>query len=135
MVVALGVTWILHGLEITIASAVAGMLDTKDGLNMSSTAVGAVTTVYLAGEVAGALYFGRLSDKLGRRRLFILTLGVYLFGSGLTAFTLGSSAGWVFFLYLTRFVAGMGIGGEYAAVNSAIDELIPAKYRGRSTSR
>jgi MFS family permease len=131
LVIALGVAWVLDGLEITIASAVAGVLNTPETLNMSSTAVGAIATVYLAGEVAGALLFGRMSDKLGRRNLFMVTLAVYLVGNGLTAFTLGSSAGWIFFLYATRFVAGMGIGGEYAAINSAIDELIPAHYRGR----
>jgi MFS family permease len=98
---------------------------------MSSTAVGLLATIYLAGEVVGALFFGHLSDKLGRRNLFMLTLAVYLFGSGLTALTLGNGPGWVMFLYLTRFIAGMGIGGEYAAINSAIDELIPARYRGR----
>src|SRR4029078_7755266 len=85
----------------------------------------------LAGEVVGALFFGRLSDKLGRRHLFMITLGVYLVGSGLTAFTLGNSMGWIVYLYITRFIAGMGIGGEYAAINSAIDELIPARFRGR----
>jgi MFS family permease len=81
--------------------------------------------------VVGALFFGRLSDKLGRRNLFMITLGVYLIGSGLTALTLGNSGGWIAFLYVTRFIAGMGIGGEYAAINSAIDELIPARFRGR----
>src|SRR6202007_826245 len=73
----------------------------------------------------------RLSDKLGRRNLFMITLGVYLVGSGLTALTLGNGAGWILFLYITRFIAGSGIGGEYAAINSAIDEMIPARYRGR----
>ncbi|GAB2450619.1 MFS transporter [Nocardia tengchongensis] len=131
MVIALGVAWILDGLEITVASAVADTLTKPETLHLSSTAVGLVATIYLAGEVAGALLFGNLSDRLGRRRLFVITLGVYLLGSGLTALTLGSGAGWVAFLYLTRFVAGMGIGGEYAAINSAIDELIPARYRGR----
>ena len=131
MVVALGVAWVLDGLEITIASSVAGVLSQESTLNLSSTAVGAVATVYLAGEVVGALLFGRLSDKLGRRKLFIVTLAVYLIGSGLTAFTLGSSTGWIVYLYATRFIAGTGIGGEYAAINSAIDELIPARYRGR----
>ncbi|HEU4568074.1 MAG TPA: MFS transporter [Marmoricola sp.] len=131
MVVALGVAWVLDGLEITVASAVAGVLNDKSTLGLSSTAVGAVATVYLAGEVVGALLFGRLSDKLGRRNLFMVTLGVYLVGSGLTALTFGSSTGWVIFLYATRFIAGMGIGGEYAAINSAIDEMIPARYRGR----
>ena len=100
-------------------------------LGLSSTAVGLIATVYLIGEVVGALFFGRLSDRLGRRKLFMLTLGVYLGGSGLTALTLGSGPGWIAFLYATRFIAGMGIGGEYAAINSAIDELIPARYRGR----
>jgi MFS family permease len=98
---------------------------------LSSTQAGLLATVYLAGEVVGALFFGRLSDKLGRRKLFIVTLAVYLLGSGLTALTLSNGAGWLAFLYLTRFISGMGIGGEYAAINSAIDELIPARYRGR----
>ncbi|WP_101948070.1 MFS transporter [Mycobacterium sp. 3519A] len=131
MVVALGVAWILDGLEITVASAVADTLTQEETLGLSSTAVGFMATVYLAGEVVGALFFGRLSDKLGRRNLFMITLGVYLGGSGLTALTLGNGAGWIVFLYVTRFIAGMGIGGEYAAINSAIDELIPARYRGR----
>jgi MFS family permease len=131
MVAALGVAWILDGLEITVASAVADTLSKPETLNLSSTAVGLLATVYLAGEVVGALFFGHLSDRLGRRNLFMITLAVYLIGSGLTALTLGNGAGWVFFLYVTRFIAGMGIGGEYAAINSAIDELIPARYRGR----
>ncbi|WP_067694781.1 MFS transporter [Nocardia jejuensis] len=131
LVIALGVAWILDGLEITVASAVADTLTKPETLNMSSTAVGLLATVYLAGEVVGALVFGNLSDRLGRRNLFMITLGVYLVGSALTAATLGNGAGWVVFLYLTRFIAGMGIGGEYAAINSAIDELIPARYRGR----
>lgn len=131
LVVALGVAWVLDGLEITVASAVAGVLSTKATLGMSSTSVGAIATVYLVGEVVGALVFGRLSDRLGRRNLFMVTLAVYLVGSGLTAATAGAGGGWVLFLFATRFVAGMGIGGEYAAINSAIDELIPSRYRGR----
>jgi MFS family permease len=131
LVAALGVAWILDGLEITVASGVGNLLTKPETLGLSSAEVGAVASVYLVGEVVGALFFGRLSDKLGRRNLFILTLAVYLIGSGLTAFTLGSGPGWVAFLYLTRFIAGMGIGGEYAAINSAIDELIPSRYRGR----
>jgi MFS family permease len=131
MVIALGVAWVLDGLEITVASSVAGALTKTDTLHMSSTAVGAIATVYLAGEVVGALGFGRLSDRLGRRNLFMVTLGVYLIGSGLTALTLGAGTGWVIYLYATRFIAGTGIGGEYAAINSAIDEMIPARYRGR----
>ncbi|HEX7994418.1 MAG TPA: MFS transporter, partial [Streptosporangiaceae bacterium] len=131
MVVALGVAWILDGLEITIASSIAGDLTKKSTLGLSSGAVGAIATVYLAGEVVGALGFGRLSDRLGRKKLFMVTLAVYLGGSALTALTAGNTTGWIVFMYLTRFVAGTGIGGEYAAINSAIDELIPARYRGR----
>ncbi|MBW4030595.1 MAG: MFS transporter [Acidobacteria bacterium] len=131
MVIALGVAWILDGLEITLAADVAGLLEKKSTLHMSARAVGDIASVYLIGEVVGALFFGRLSDRLGRRKLFLVTLGVYLIGSGLTAATFGHGAGWVTFLYATRFVAGMGIGGEYAAINSAIDEMIPARYRGR----
>jgi len=131
MVSALGVAWILDGLEITIAATVASTFTDPEVLGLSSGSVGLIATVYLLGEVAGALFFGRLSDKLGRKNLFMLTLGIYLFGSGLTALTFGTGPGWVAFLYLTRFIAGMGIGGEYAAINSAIDEMMPAKYRGR----
>jgi MFS family permease len=131
MVIALGVAWILDGLEITVAGSIAAVLNTPETLNLSSTAVGFIATVYLIGEVIGALFFGRMSDKLGRRNLFMITLGVYLIGSGLTALTLGTGTGWIVFLYVTRLIAGMGIGGEYAAINSAIDEMIPARYRGR----
>ncbi len=132
LVVALGVAWVLDGLEITIASNAEGLISQKQALNLSSSEVAfAVGTVYLLGEVVGALFFGRLSDKFGRRNLFMITLGVYLFGGVLTALTLGHSSGWAYWLWVSRFIAGMGIGGEYAAINSAIDELIPAKYRGR----
>jgi MFS family permease len=131
MVVALGVAWILDGLEITVAGAVVALLTKQETLHLSSTQAGLIATVYLVGEVVGALFFGSLSDKLGRKRLFIITLAVYLIGSGLTALTLSGGIGWVLFLYATRFIAGMGIGGEYAAINSAIDELIPARFRGR----
>jgi MFS family permease len=132
LVVALGVAWVLDGLEIVIASNVTPLISKPQALNLSSGDVAfAVGTVYLLGEVAGALFFGRLSDKWGRRNLFMITLGVYLFGGLLTALTIGHSQGWVYWLWVSRFVSGMGIGGEYAAINSAIDELIPAKYRGR----
>jgi len=132
LVVALGVAWVLDGLEITIASNVTSLISSKQSLNLSSAGVSfAVGTIYLLGEVFGALFFGRLSDKWGRRNLFMITLGVYLFGGFLTALTFGHSTFWVYWLYVSRFVAGMGIGGEYAAINSAIDELIPARYRGR----
>jgi MFS family permease len=130
MVIALGVAWILDGLEITIASNVGPTLTQKAALNMSASAVADIATWYLIGEVIGALFFGRLSDKLGRRNLFMITLGVYLVGSGLTAAT-PAGGHWFIFLYATRVIAGTGIGGEYAAINSAIDELIPARYRGR----
>src|SRR3712207_3619006 len=131
MVIALGVAWILDGLEITVASSVTGVLTEPDTLHFTGSQAGLIATVYLLGEVFGALLFGNLSDRLGRRNLFMLTLAIYLVGSGLTALTLGNGTGWVWFLYATRFIAGMGIGGEYAAINSAIDELIPARYRGR----
>jgi MFS family permease len=130
LIVALGVAWILDGLEITIASNVGPDLTLHNTLNMSAGAVSDIAWWYLIGEVIGALVFGRLSDKLGRRNLFVITLGVYLIGSGLTALT-PNAAYWFIFLYGTRVIAGMGIGGEYAAINSAIDEMIPARYRGR----
>ena len=131
MIVGLGVAWVLDGLEITIASSVTGVLTQANTLHLTATQVGLIATIYLIGEVIGALYFGRLSDKLGRRTLFILTLGVYLVGSGLSAFTFGQGLFWIIYFYATRFVAGLGIGGEYAAINSAIDEMMPAHYRGR----
>jgi MFS family permease len=131
MVTALGTAWVLDGIEITIAGAVAAVLTDKATLGMSSTQAGAIATVYLLGEVFGALLFGRLSDALGRKNLFVITLGVYLAGNAMTALTWNNSTLALGFLYLTRFVAGMGIGGEYSAINSAIDEMMPAKYRGR----
>ena len=132
MVTALGIAWILDGLEITVAGAVGAKLSDADTLGLSKGTVGfALGTVYLLGEVVGALLFGKMSDRLGRKKLFTLTLGIYLVGSGLTAATFGHGTLWAYFFYATRFVAGMGIGGEYAAINSAIDELIPARYRGR----
>ena len=132
LVVALGVAWVLDGLEVTIASNSVALISQKQALNLSSSEVAfAVGTVYLLGEVVGALFFGRMSDKFGRRNLFMITLGVYLFGGFLTALTVGHSPAWAYWVWASRFIAGMGIGGEYAAINSAIDELIPAKYRGR----
>ena len=122
VVVGLGVSWILDGLEIQLVST-AGF---QKSLGMSSTEVGLAGTVYLIGQVVGALTFGRLTDRWGRKKLFIITLAIYLIGSGVAGLA------WTpWFLYLWRFVAGLGIGGEYTAINSAIDELIPAKYRGR----
>src|SRR6201999_231560 len=128
LVIALGVAWILDGLEITIASNVANIISKPAALGLSSGSVAfSVGTIYLLGEVFGALFFGRLSDKWGRKNLFMITLGVYLLGGALTACTAGKGTFWVYCLDVTRFIAGMGIGGEYAAINSAIDELIPAK--------
>lgn len=131
MIVGLGAAWILDGLNITIASSVSAILQQPDTLDLSSTQVGLIATVYLVGQIVGALFFGKMSDRLGRKRLFVVTLGVFLVGSGLTAFTFGNSVGWLIFFYATRFVAGMGIGGEYSAINSAIDEMMPSRYRGR----
>src|SRR5215813_9371699 len=127
VVVALGITWILDGLEITIASLIGPVLQSEHTLALGSAAVGRVASVYLLGEVAGALVFGHLSDRLGRRRLFIATLGLYLVANGLTALAFDYAT-----LVVLRFFAGAGIGGEYAAINSAIDELIPARYRGHT---
>jgi MFS family permease len=130
LVMALGVAWILDGLEITIASNVAPDLTLHSTLNMSASAAANIAGWYLLGEVIGALFFGRLSDRLGRRNLFMVTLAVYLVGSGMTALT-PRGGYWFVFLYATRVLAGSGIGGEYAAINSAIDEMIPARYRGQ----
>jgi MFS family permease len=118
----LGTAWILDGLEIQIVASAGYAKD----LHMSDAQVGATATVYLVGQVVGALVFGRLTDKLGRKKLFIVTLLVYLIGSGLAGFSPN-----MWFLWVFRFIAGTGIGGEYSAINSAIDELMPGKYRGR----
>ncbi|MFI5954724.1 MFS transporter [Cryptosporangium sp. NPDC051539] len=126
VVIALGVTWILDGLEIQIASTVADRLTEAGTLGLSAQQVTLSASVYLFGEVVGALWFGRMADRLGRRKLFLITLTLYLVASGLTGFS------FTFYEFLAlRFLAGMGIGGEYAAIHSAIDELIPAHYRGR----
>lgn len=113
LVLGLGTAWILDGLQITIASSVAGVLTEPDTLDLTSVQVGLIATVYLIGHVVGALIFGKLSDRLGRRRPFTWTLALYLVGGGLTAFTMGDSTAWLFYFYATRFIAGMGIGGEY----------------------
>ena len=122
VVVGLGTAWILDGLEIQMVSA----NGFAKQLNMNAVEVGLTGTIYLIGQVVGALVFGRLADRLGRKRFFILTLLIYLIGSGVAGLAF---APW--FLYIFRFVAGMGIGGEYTAINSAIDEIIPSHYRGR----
>jgi MFS family permease len=128
IVVGLGTVWILDGLEVTIVGSMSTALaDPNTGLGMSSYQVGLAGSMYVAGACLGALFFGQLTDRLGRKKLFILTLAVYTFATVLTAFSMNPT--W----YLgARFLTGAGIGGEYAAINSAIDELIPAKYRGRT---
>jgi MFS family permease len=127
VVAALGVTWILDGLEVTLAGAVSGALKASPHLQFTDAQVGASASAYLAGAVLGALFFGWLTDRLGRRRLFFLTLGLYVLATGATAVAQDFAS-----FALFRFLTGAGIGGEYAAINSAIQELIPARYRGRT---
>jgi MFS family permease len=124
VVIGLGITWVLDGLEVTLAGAVGAVL--KQSLHMSDAQVGTSATFYLMGAVAGAIGFGYATDRLGRKKLFTITLLVYLIGTACSALA------WNFWSFaLLRFVTGTGIGGEYAAINSAIDELIPARVRGR----
>jgi MFS family permease len=121
----LGITWVLDGLEVTLAGTLAGAI--RSSLRLTSASIGLASTAYVLGAVFGALFFGWLTDRLGRRRLFFITLTVYLIFAAATAFSwdLASFA-------LFRFLTGAGIGGEYAAINSTIQELIPARYRGRT---
>ncbi len=125
VVVSLGITWILDGLEVTIIGSIVGVLQDKQTLNLSPVEVSGAGTAYLIGSVLGALFFGRLTDKLGRKKLFMITLAVYLVATIATAF----SFNFIWFA-ACRFLTGAGIGGEYAAINSAVDELIPARSRG-----
>src|SRR5436309_4610002 len=126
IVLSLGATWILDGLEVTLAGAVGGILTRHETLGLTDTEVGASATCYLAGAVLGALLFGYGTDRFGRKKLFFITVAVYLIGTALSAFS------WNFWSYAVfRAITGAGIGGEYAAINSAIDELIPARVRGR----
>ena len=127
VVTALGVTWILDGLEVTVVGSVAGVLGELDTLHLSETEVGLSASAYLLGAILGALIFGRMTDRWGRKRLFLITLAVYLLATLATA----CSVGFLSFA-LCRALTGAGIGGEYAAINSAIDDLLPARVRGRA---
>src|SRR6201995_1041765 len=127
VVVGLGGVWVLDGLEVTMVGNVSSRLtEHGSGIALTPADIGVAAAIYIAGACLGALFFGHLTDRFGRRNLFILTLAVYLTATVATAFAF---APWFFFL--TRFFTGSGIGGEYAAINSAIDELIPARVRGR----
>jgi MFS family permease len=126
VVAALGITWILDGLEVTLAGSVAGALKQARALHFSDAEVGAAGGAYLAGAVVGALFFGWLTDRLGRKKLFFMTIAVYLTATAMTGLAWDGFA-----FYLFRFLTGCGIGGEYSAINSTIQELIPARYRGR----
>ncbi len=126
IVLALGITWVLDGLEVTLKGAISGVLQEPQVLNFSPTDIGFIASLYVTGAVLGSLVFGYMTDRFGSQRLFFITLAIYLVGVGLTAFSWNL---WSFALF--RFMTGSGIGGEYAAISSAIDELIPARLRGR----
>ncbi|MGJ0237628.1 MFS transporter [Novosphingobium fluoreni] len=125
VVVALGITWILDGLEVTLAGSIAGALRSEQSLGLSASQVGLANSAYLAGAVLGALVFGWLTDRMGRKRMFSVTLGLYLVATAGSAFAWDLSS-----FAVLRFLTGAGIGGEYSAINSAIQELIPARRRG-----
>jgi len=126
VVIALGVSWLLDGLEVTVVGSIGPSLQRPDTLGLGAAEIGWAASAYIGGAVLGALVFGRLADRLGRKRIFLVTLAVYLVATVLTAFSFNLAS-----FALCRFLTGVGIGGEYAAINSAIDELIPARVRGR----
>src|SRR5436190_9568717 len=126
VIIGLGTVWILDGLAVTIVGAIGGRLtENGAGLELTAAQVGAAGSAYIVGACLGALYFGRLADRIGRKRLFMLTLAIFLAGSVLTAFSMN----FVWFL-ACRFITGSGVGGEYSAIHSAVDELIPSRVRG-----
>ena len=126
VVIALGVTWVLDGLEVTLVGSIGPILRDKQTLSLTDQDIGSIAACYVGGAVVGALLFGWLTDRFGRRLIFNLTLGIYMVGVLLTAFA------WNFWSFACfNCITGLGIGGEYAAINSAIDELIPARLRGR----
>ncbi|MGH9687310.1 MAG: MFS transporter [Candidatus Acidiferrales bacterium] len=126
VVIALGITWTLDGLEVTLNGAISGVLQEPGVMNFSAPQIGSIASAYLIGAVCGAVVFGYLTDRWGRKRLFFITLAIYLAGTLLTAFS------WNFWSFAAfRIITGAGIGGEYSAIGSAIDELIPAEFRGR----
>ncbi len=126
VVIALGVAWVLDGLEVTLVGSIGGVLERPDTLGLTAGQIGWSGSLYVGGGVVGALMFGRLTDRLGRKKLFVVTMAIYALGTFATAF----SPDFAFFA-VCRFITGLGIGGEYAAINSAVDELIPARVRGR----
>lgn len=125
VIMALGITWVLDGLEVTLAGSVAGALKASPVLQFSNSDVGLTSSFYLGGAVTGALIFGWMADRLGRRLLFFITLALYLFAAAATAFSWNLAS-----FCLFRFLTGAGVGGEYSAVNSTIQEMIPARFRG-----
>ncbi len=126
LVVGLGITWILDGLEVTLMGAISAVLQRRDVLGFSAAQIGLISSAYLAGAVVGSLVFGHLTDRHGRRTFFFVSLSTYLIGVALSALSWDLASFAAF-----RFLTGAGIGGEYSAVNAAIDELIPARFRGR----
>lgn len=127
VIAALGITWILDGLEVTLAGALSGALKDSPVLKFTNTDIGIATSAYIAGAVLGAIGFGWLTDRIGRKKLFFVTLAVYLVATAATAFSWNLAS-----FALFRFLTGAGIGGEYTAINSTIQELVPARYRGRT---
>ncbi len=125
IIVALGTSWLLDGLEVTLVGSLSGILESKNGLSLTDAQVTAAASTYLAGAVIGAILFGYLTDRLGRKKLFLVTLGTYSLA------TIASAFSWNLLSFsIFRFCTGLGIGGEYSAINSAVDELIPGKVRG-----